>query len=112
MRGHKRKLPADTFEHIYIRSINQFVIFFSMEDRLVYYTVFAVMAKRYGVTVLALALMFDHIHHLIKTISRELYGKFIGVTTSRFPQARKPSLGLRGAHRPPGGPSDPSPLAG
>jgi len=32
MRGHKRKLPTDTFEHIYIRSINQFVIFYSMED--------------------------------------------------------------------------------
>ena len=96
MRGHKRKLPADTFEHIYIRSINQFVIFYTMEDRLVYYTVFAVMAKRYGVTVLALALMFDHIHHLIKTISRELYGKFIGVTTSTFAMAYNRDSGRKG----------------
>jgi REP element-mobilizing transposase RayT len=96
MRGHKRKLPADTFEHIYIRSINQFVIFYSMEDRLVYYTVFAVMAKRYRVTVLALALMFDHIHHLIKTISRELYSKFIGVTTSTFVMAYNRDSGRKG----------------
>lgn len=96
MRGHKRKLPADTFEHIYIRSINQFVIFYSMEDRLVYYTVFAVMAKRYRVTVLALALMFDHIHHLIKTISRELYSKFIGVTTSTFAMAYNRDSGRKG----------------
>jgi len=96
MRGHKRKLPADTFEHIYIRSINQFIIFYTMEDRLVYYTVFAVMAKRYGVTVLALALMFDHIHHLIKTISRELYGKFIGVTTSTFAMAYNRDSGRKG----------------
>ena len=96
MRGHKRKLPSDTFEHIYIRSINQFVIFYSMEDRLVYYTVFAVMAKRYRVTVLALALMFDHIHHLIKAISRELYGKFIGVTTSTFAMAYNRDSGRKG----------------
>ena len=96
MRGHKRKLPADTFEHIYIRSINQFVIFYSMEDRLVYYTVFSVMAKRYGVTVLALALMFDHIHHLIKTISKGLYGKFIGVTTSTFAMAYNRDSGRKG----------------
>lgn len=96
MRGHKRKLPADTFEHIYIRSINQFVIFYSMEDRLVYYTIFAVMAKRYRVTVLALALMFDHIHHLIKTISRELYSKFIGVTTSTFVMAYNRDSGRKG----------------
>ena len=96
MRGHKRKLPADTFQHIYIRSINQFVIFYSMEDRLVYYTVFAVMTKRYRVTVLALALMFDHIHHLIKTISRELYSKFIGVTTSTFVMAYNRDSGRKG----------------
>ena len=96
MRGHKRKLPSDTFEHIYIRSINQFVIFYSMEDRLVYYTVFAVMVKRYRITVLALALMFDHIHHLIKTISRELYGKFIGVTTSTFAMAYNRDSGRKG----------------
>ena len=31
-----------------------------MEDRLVYYTIFAVMARTYGIIALALALMFDH----------------------------------------------------
>ena len=67
-----------------------------MEDRLVYYTVFAVMTKRYRVTVLALALMFDHIHHLIKTISRELYSKFIGVTTSTFVMAYNRDSGRKG----------------
>lgn len=96
MRGHRRKLPADTFEHIYIRSLNQFVIFYSMEDRLVYYTVFAVMAKRYRVTVLALALMFDHIHHLVKTTSKEIYGKFVGVTTSTFAMAYNRDSGRKG----------------
>ena len=96
MRGHRRKLPPDTFEHIYIRSINQFVIFYSMEDRLVYYTVFAVMAKRYKVTVLALTLMFDHVHHLIKAISKELYGKFVGVTTSTFAMAYNRDSGRKG----------------
>ena len=96
MRGHKRKLPPDTFEHIYIRSLNHFVIFYSMEDRLVYYTIFAVLAKRYGITVLALALMFDHIHHLIKAASKELYGKFVGVTTSTFAMAYNRDSGRKG----------------
>ena len=96
MRGRKRKLPSDTYEHIYIRSINQFVIFYSMEDRLVYYTIFAVMAKRYGVIVLALALMFDHVHYLIKALSRDLYGKFVGVTTSTFVMAYNRDSGRKG----------------
>ena len=96
MRGHKRKLPPDTFEHIYLRSVNQFVIFYSMEDRLVYYTVFSVLAKRYGITVLALALMFDHIHHLIKAVSEERYAKFVGVTTSTFAMAYNRDSGRKG----------------
>ena len=96
MRGHKRSFPPDTFEHIYIRAINMFVIFYSMEDRLVYYTIFSVLAKRYGIVVLALALMFDHIHHLIKAISAEIYEKFIGVTTSTFAMAYNRDSGRKG----------------
>ena len=96
MRGHKRKLPPDTFEHIYTRSINQFVIFYSNEDRLVYYTIFSVLAKRYRITVLALALMFDHIHHLVRAVTKELYGKFVGVTTSTFAMAYNRDSGRKG----------------
>ena len=96
MRGHKRQFPPDTFEHIYIRAINMFVIFYSMEDRLVYYTIFSVLARRYGIVVLALALMFDHIHHLIKAISAEIYEKFIGVSTSTFAMAYNRDSGRKG----------------
>lgn len=96
MRGHKRKIPPDTFEHIYIRSINQFVIFYTMEDRLVYYTIFSVMAKQYGIIVLAFALMFDHIHHLIKAATKELYAKFVGVTSSTFAMAYNRDSGRKG----------------
>lgn len=96
MRGHKRKLPPDTFQHIYQRSINQFVIFYSMEDRLVYYTVFAVMARTYGIVVLALALMFDHIHSLIRALDRMTYARFIGVTTLTFVLAYNRDSGRKG----------------
>ena len=96
MRGHKRKLPPDTFEHIYTRAINNYVIFYTLEDRLVYYTIFAVMAKRYGITVLAMALMFDHIHHLIKAREREYYGKFVGVSSSTFVMAYNRDSGRKG----------------
>ena len=96
MRGHKRKYVPDSYQHIYIRSVNQFIIFYSMEDRLVYYTVFAVMAKTYGITVLAVALMFDHIHHLIKATAEDLYAKFVGTTTSTFAMAYNRDSGRKG----------------
>ena len=96
MRGHLRKFPVDTFQHIYQQAINRFVIFFSMEDRLVYYTIFSVMARNYGITVLALTLMFDHVHFLIQAVGREIYAKFIGVMTSTFVMAYNRDSGRKG----------------
>ena len=97
MRGHKRRIPLDTFQHIYQRSVKQFIVFYSMEDRLVYYTIFAVMAKTYGIVVLALALMFDHIHSLIKASNRKTYAHFVGVTTLTFALAYNRDSGRKGA---------------
>ncbi len=96
MRGHLRKLPPEIFQHIYQRAIKMFIIFYSMEDRLVYYTIFSVMARNYKITVLALALMFDHIHYLIKAIGRKMYAKFIGTTTSTFVKAFNRDSGRKG----------------
>ena len=96
MRGHKRKFAPDSFQHIYIRAIKMFFIFYSIEDRLVYYTIFAVMARTYGIIVLALALMFDHIHHLIRAANRDVYAKFIGTTTSTFAMAYNRDSGRKG----------------
>ena len=97
MRGHRRKIPSDTFQHIYQRSIKQFVIFYSTEDRLVYFTIFAVMARTYGIIVLALALMFDHIHSLIRAVDRKGYARFVGVTTLTFALAYNRDSGRKGA---------------
>ena len=97
MRGHRRKTPQDTFQHIYQRSIKQFIIFYSMEDRLVYFTVFAVLARTYGIIVLALALMFDHIHSLIKAPDGKAYARFVGVTTLTFALAYNRDSGRKGA---------------
>lgn len=96
MRGHRRRIPEDTFQHIYQRSIKQFVIFYSMEDRLVYFTIFAVLARTYGIIVLALALMFDHIHSLIKAVDRKDYARFVGVTTLTFALAYNRDSGRKG----------------
>ena len=38
------------------------VIFYDLEDYLVYYTVFCVLAVKYGIIVYGLCLMIDHIH--------------------------------------------------
>lgn len=62
----RRFLPGSP-NHIYQRSMNGSVIFYSLEDCLVYFTVFCTCAVRYGVTVLGLCEMYDHIHQLLET---------------------------------------------
>lgn len=52
-------------QHIYVRAEDCGVIFYSLEDRLVYYTISACMAKRHKIVVAAAAIMFTHTHQSI-----------------------------------------------
>ena len=82
MRGHKRKFFSDSYDHIFQHALGYRVIFYSLEDRLVFYTIFSVMAWRYGVEVLTLALMFNHFHAIIHCVSSKLRALFIGTLLS------------------------------
>ena len=64
MRVKKRRFKAEGYEHVYCRSANKAILFFDDIDRLAYYTAFSSRARKTGVVVLGLSIMFDHIHHL------------------------------------------------
>lgn len=64
MRVKNRRFKPEAYEHIYCRSADKSILFFDDIDRLVYFTAFSSRAKKEGVIVLALAIMFDHIHIL------------------------------------------------
>ena len=87
MKGHKRNYHPDAYQHIFQHAIGYRVLFYSMEDRLVFYSIFSVMAWRHGIEVLALALMYNHFHALIHAPSSKVMSLFIGTTTSTFAMA-------------------------
>ena len=97
MRGHKRKFIPESFDHIFQHSLGYNVIFFSTEDRLVFYTIFSVVAWRYEVVVLTLALMYNHFHTLIHCVSSRVRALFIGTVTSTFAMAFNRDIGRKGA---------------
>lgn len=66
MKGQTRTFIPGTWEHIYKRSADGGLLFYSVRDRLVYFTIFALAAKRYHIEVMALCLMFDHIHEMLR----------------------------------------------
>lgn len=53
---------ADAVQHIYQRSCDHGVIFYSVDDRLVYYSLAAVKARMHNVRITAASIMFTHIH--------------------------------------------------
>ena len=65
MNTKKRFVPTDVLIHCYQRTVNGFLIFYSISDYLVFFTILCTTAKKYMVRILSVCLMVDHIHLLI-----------------------------------------------
>lgn len=64
----KRKFLGEAVNHVYQRTLSGFNIFYDLEDYLVYYTIFCVLAEKNGVVVYGLCLMIDHRNQVIDYI--------------------------------------------
>lgn len=62
MNTKKRFVPTDVLIHCYQRTVNGFLIFYSISDYLVFFTILCTTAKKYKVRILSVCLMVDHIH--------------------------------------------------
>ncbi len=62
MKGGNRRFVQGAINHIYQISRKGEVIFYSVSDHLVYFTIFCTIAERYNIRVLKLCQMPDHIH--------------------------------------------------
>lgn len=82
--------------HIYQRTMGRFNIFYDLEDYLVYYTIFSIAARQYGVCVVGLCLMIDHIHMLIKTEAKVAMSEFVRQVTSMFAREQNNDVGRKG----------------
>ena len=63
--------------HIYQRTVNGFNIFYDLEDYLVFYTIFSVISGLYGISILQLCMMIDHVHMLISSESLSAVSAFV-----------------------------------
>lgn len=72
------------FHHLYQRSVDKGVIFYSEEDRIVYYTAAAIQAKKRNVKVAAAAIMYTHTHQSVMGDSSEDISRYIHDLDSSF----------------------------
>ena len=71
-------------QHVYQNTQNGFLIFYSVRDCLVFFTVFMVVARNHRVRILGLCLMADHIHVLVEADSRRELSSFVQHYTAWF----------------------------
>lgn len=82
--------------HIYQRSVGGFNIFYGVEDYLVFFMIFSVVARLYKVTVLELCIMINHIHVLLASDKLKEVSDFIMHYTSLFAKEFNRDTGRHG----------------
>lgn len=83
-------------QHVYFKGLNSFGIFYELFDHLYFLTLFFCLARKYGITVLALCIMFNHAHHLSFHVSRLKLSRFQQELESTFAKEYNRSRGLMG----------------
>lgn len=92
-----RNFVKEEVNHTYQRTISGFNIFYEVEDYLVYYTIFSVMAARYDITVYGLCLMIDHLHSLVSAGSCLTLSRFMSNVTIQFVKEFNQARNRKGA---------------
>ena len=78
------KFYPQALQHIYHRCRDKGLLFYSLEDRLVYYSLVAVHSKKNNVEVAAASLMFTHLHQSVRAHSRKDLSCYLRNTDSAF----------------------------
>ena len=82
--------------HIYQRTRNGFNLFYSLEDFLVFFTIVSVQVRKFGINMLGLCLMIDHIHILASAENLSQISQFISAYTSIFVKEFNEVTGRKG----------------
>ena len=77
---------AGAVQHIYQRTNNGFLIFYSVRDYLVLFTIIMTVAKQHKVNILGICFMVDHLHIMVEVDSRETLSSFVQHYTTWFSQ--------------------------
>ena len=85
-----------TFYHCYQRPKDRGVIFYTVSDHLLYFTIFCTVIPKYSVTILKLVQMPDHIHHSMIENGYGHLGSCLDLITSLFVREYNKAHGRKG----------------
>lgn len=71
-----RFFKAGVPHHVYIKAENSFILFYTQEDVILYYTLYSCLARKYGIRTLSLCIMPNHIHSVEIAPDKKSFLKF------------------------------------
>lgn len=96
MKYKKRRFVPGEGMHVYQRSVYGQMIFYDLEDFLVYYMIFSVYARMYGVKIMEMCMMPNHTHTLLVSDEIEKISSFMRHYSSVFVREYNDDVGRRG----------------
>lgn len=92
----KRIVAPGEVHHVYQKTENAGLLFYTVSDYIVFFTLFCSIANRLEIQVLALCPMPDHLHHLTVISSYRQLSYFVQQYTQLFAQLWNKSRGVKG----------------
>ena len=92
----KRKIIRGVVNHCYQRSADRGLIFYTISDYLLYFTIYCVTAVKYKIRVLKLVLMPDHLHQAVIEERKGELSRFQQECQSRFAREQNLLCGRKG----------------
>ncbi len=92
----KRKVYSGEVHHVFQRAHNRGVIFYTLHDYLVFFTIYCSQARQRGMSVLSLCPMPDHIHQVIVADSKNQMASFIQTYAHLFAYEWNKKRGKKG----------------
>ena len=78
MKSRKRRFAYVGTEHIYKNTKDGGLLFYTLSDYLVYFTITCVAAEKKGITLAALTLMRDHVHEELEVHHPQVMAEYEG----------------------------------
>ena len=91
-----RDAIQSTAVHIYSRAENGYLLFYTISDFLVFFTIASVTARKRGISILGVSPMFDHLHYVSDAYSRREVFDFVRDTESQYAIELNKELGSSG----------------
>ncbi|MBO6168944.1 MAG: transposase [Bacteroidales bacterium] len=91
-----RLIYRDILTHCYQRTADRGVLFYTVSDFLVHFTIYCIMARKYNIKVFAMCQMPDHVHDSIMSHYKRNVSLFKCEVNKRFSRAWNMNASLSG----------------